>query len=236
METGKTTKYLKYAIGEIILVVIGILIALSINNWNENRLDNKKSIDYQQRLLEDLDRVKLRSTDVLSKSEKVLTSIVDAIELLENGELISTKEKETFNYALLWYSRFNYQMPDLSTLEEMRSSGHLGLIYNKEIRMDIINFGSYLEYVESIFESTGQTIRNNRFIDKDVRYYTNPKSLEVKLSYDFNTLSKDKEFINSFSRITGHWRANVFFMKQIIKRTNLLKTKISEELKRLQND
>jgi hypothetical protein len=37
METGKTSKYLKYAIGEIILVVIGILIALQINNWNEGR-------------------------------------------------------------------------------------------------------------------------------------------------------------------------------------------------------
>ena len=37
METGKTTKYFKYAIGEIVLVVIGILIALSINTWNEGR-------------------------------------------------------------------------------------------------------------------------------------------------------------------------------------------------------
>ena len=34
---NKTSKYLKYAIGEIILVVIGILIALQVNNWNENR-------------------------------------------------------------------------------------------------------------------------------------------------------------------------------------------------------
>jgi hypothetical protein len=33
METGKTSKYFKYAIGEIVLVVIGILIALQINNW-----------------------------------------------------------------------------------------------------------------------------------------------------------------------------------------------------------
>tara|TARA_R110000851_G_scaffold7469_1_gene28922 strand:+ start:13405 stop:14148 length:744 start_codon:yes stop_codon:yes gene_type:complete len=40
LNEGKTTKYLKYAIGEIILVVIGILIALSINNWNQNRLDS----------------------------------------------------------------------------------------------------------------------------------------------------------------------------------------------------
>ena len=39
MEQNKTGKYFKYAIGEIILVVIGILIALSINNWNEDRKD-----------------------------------------------------------------------------------------------------------------------------------------------------------------------------------------------------
>ena len=37
METGKTSRYLKYAIGEIVLVVIGILIALQINDWNEVR-------------------------------------------------------------------------------------------------------------------------------------------------------------------------------------------------------
>ena len=37
MEQNKNAKYLKYAIGEIVLVVIGILIALQINNWNENR-------------------------------------------------------------------------------------------------------------------------------------------------------------------------------------------------------
>ena len=35
METGKTSKYFKYAIGEIVLVVIGILIALQINSWND---------------------------------------------------------------------------------------------------------------------------------------------------------------------------------------------------------
>ena len=37
LSKGKTGKYFKYAIGEIVLVVIGILIALQINNWNENR-------------------------------------------------------------------------------------------------------------------------------------------------------------------------------------------------------
>ena len=43
MEKNRTGKYLKYAIGEIVLVVIGILIALSINNWNEEQKSDDKA-------------------------------------------------------------------------------------------------------------------------------------------------------------------------------------------------
>jgi hypothetical protein len=42
LSEGKMGKYFKYAIGEIILVVIGILIALQINNWNQNRINDKQ--------------------------------------------------------------------------------------------------------------------------------------------------------------------------------------------------
>jgi hypothetical protein len=46
---NKTGKYFKYAIGEIVLIVIGILIALSINNWNENRKEKRNLIQvYRQ--------------------------------------------------------------------------------------------------------------------------------------------------------------------------------------------
>ena len=69
LSEGKTGKYFKYAIGEIILVVIGILIALSINNWNENRkeynalktLTENLNNEFQKNLEEletDLTRVK----------------------------------------------------------------------------------------------------------------------------------------------------------------------------------
>ena len=49
MDKNKTVKYLKYAIGEIVLVVFGILIALSINNWNENR---KERLQEQELLIQ----------------------------------------------------------------------------------------------------------------------------------------------------------------------------------------
>ena len=56
METGKTGKYLKYAIGEIVLVVIGILIALSINNWNEQKKENNTATILAKSLIEDLSK------------------------------------------------------------------------------------------------------------------------------------------------------------------------------------
>ena len=51
---NKTGKYFKYAIGEIILVVIGILIAFQINNWNENRKIKHKETVIQKELLASL--------------------------------------------------------------------------------------------------------------------------------------------------------------------------------------
>jgi len=52
---NKTGKYLKYAIGEIILVVIGILIALQINNWNQNRLNRISSESFLNQVQEELE-------------------------------------------------------------------------------------------------------------------------------------------------------------------------------------
>ena len=54
MEKNKTSKYFKYAIGEIVLVVIGILIALSINNWNEGRKDKVRETATLYKFMQDL--------------------------------------------------------------------------------------------------------------------------------------------------------------------------------------
>ncbi len=71
METGKTGKYFKYAIGEIVLVVIGILIALSINNWNEQKKENNTATILAKSLIEDLNKDVdfLKSTLTFSKEK-----------------------------------------------------------------------------------------------------------------------------------------------------------------------
>ena len=62
--TNKTAKYFKYAIGEIVLVVIGILIALSINNWNEDRKSRKQEVKYLKNLQTDIG-LELQNNDSL---------------------------------------------------------------------------------------------------------------------------------------------------------------------------
>jgi len=53
-DNNRPLKYMRYAIGEIVLVVIGILIALQINNWNENRKTKLRSQVYINEIVNDL--------------------------------------------------------------------------------------------------------------------------------------------------------------------------------------
>jgi DNA-directed RNA polymerase beta' subunit len=74
----KVSKYLLYAIGEIILVVIGILIALSINNWNENRKVNLEEKSYLKRLLQENKEdvlVFTKEIDLLNKTISIITDL-----------------------------------------------------------------------------------------------------------------------------------------------------------------
>ena len=68
---NKFSKYLLYAIGEIILVVIGILIALQINNWNNERISNKRSIDYMESLVEDI------KSDIIQYNDNIESYLTD---------------------------------------------------------------------------------------------------------------------------------------------------------------
>ena len=70
----KNTNYIKYALGEIVLVVLGILIALQINNWNENRKNSDLYYSYLLRLKEDFTNI-LNSTTEAKMIEERLTDL-----------------------------------------------------------------------------------------------------------------------------------------------------------------
>lgn len=134
METGKTSKYLKYAIGEIILVVIGILIALQINNWNTNeikRSDERKILIELKKGLE-LDRDKI---------EAELASCKVALEKMKQLQILLKDKNYSYNANLdsLFGQVYGIRKIFLNKAfyEDLKSSS-LRIINNDDIRLQII--------------------------------------------------------------------------------------------------
>ena len=90
METGKTAKYFKYAIGEIVLVVIGILIALQINNWNENRKLNEQRKELISNLITDFTDTNASLDSAIKEKEDQLKGMNDFMKIINSeSQLVS---------------------------------------------------------------------------------------------------------------------------------------------------
>jgi hypothetical protein len=125
---GKTGKYFKYAIGEIILVVIGILIALQINNWNEYRKDRVKEQavlrqikgEYQNNLKQLESKIHIREI-IINSSQKIISYIDNSQGVPEDSIL--------FNL-----SRGSYRPTFDPIKNDIISSNKLSLIKNDSLR------------------------------------------------------------------------------------------------------
>ena len=95
---NKVGKYFKYAIGEIILVLIGILIALQINNWNNNRIDSKLETNYIKNIERDLNN-QLKAIEIQIDFEAEVADYC-MIALKPYNETNALKIDSTFAVAL----------------------------------------------------------------------------------------------------------------------------------------
>ena len=153
--SGKARKYLLYAIGEIALVVIGILIALQINNWNE---DSKKmeSVElYLLNLIEDLEndieelgKAQYYNNFKYHSLQHLLTlSGIDPLKLPEDFHVLPYQVDERWNRPLPRYPdqeflnltlnisvRWGIPKADKSTINELNSTGTLSYLENQDLK------------------------------------------------------------------------------------------------------
>lgn len=131
LRENKFSKYLLYAIGEIILVVIGILIALQINNWNEQRKKNEQLTQYRQNLIAELntDLRVLDSLDRLGKShtENIITYIDYYNQKAPNIDTLRRIKDQT-TYSLNSFNKSSF------TLDELSTTGNISLFSEAEKR------------------------------------------------------------------------------------------------------
>tara|TARA_R110002073_G_C9247922_1_gene562337 strand:+ start:22 stop:735 length:714 start_codon:yes stop_codon:yes gene_type:complete len=154
LSENKFSKYLIYAIGEIILVVIGILIALSINNWNQNRVNKEK----ENLLLRELHNEFIKNQEqfkyVIEGHEKGLKHINHTIAQFPINP--NTVNLDRLQENLGWIGIYTFD-PSQGVIKSLVNSSSFELISNPELRKLLISWEDVLadyqeeENVASLF-------------------------------------------------------------------------------------
>ena len=190
-DDNKPLKYMRYAIGEIVLVVIGILIALSINNWNEERKDRiiekKVLVGLAKNLEMNIERFETRLSTIqrYSKSGKIILSII------EN----KTEETETLHQH--WNRALINGSGEIITL-----AGYEGL---KNVGFEIISNEVMKDAIINLYEDTyllqlnhrqgwGTEVKPN--LDKYITEHFSWNTISrERVPYDYHFIINDNYFI-----------------------------------------
>ena len=155
---NKTGKYLKYAIGEVLLVIIGILIAVSINGWNEER---KLKIE-EQAILKDLKQemeANLEALEiVIEEHEKSFEAAKEMRALIGNRDAFNKMPDSTYASIFIKMNNNYTYDPRNGILNSIISSGQVNIISNKELKYLM---ASLKEWTVDAFENT-MKIENQR--------------------------------------------------------------------------
>ncbi len=231
---GKITKYLKYAIGEIVLVVLGILIALSLNNWNQNRIENQ----VEKRLLKELFENLSLNENVLEASiqeeYKSITSIEAVLKVLEN----KLPYHDSMDYH---FGRAEYSDDVVLSSTAFRSIESRGF--------DIVSSDRLRKSIITLFDSDygflfAQTIRlEDLFWPTAVLPMSHKHFRRISMKddvfsdefglfpVDYNALLDDQQYHN-IMKDRGHFRyQGAELKKNVLKKTVRLKNQIKDYLK-----
>ena len=142
-------KYLKYAIGEIVLIMVGILLALKVQTWSEDKadreLERKFLIRFQSSLNEDLANFK----EQVEIGQSGLEALKDAVALMYSENVEDDFYKLNEYYDLAYLESFN---PEYSTYQELESTGRLNLIRDEALRLAIQRHYAYYNRMEVGFD------------------------------------------------------------------------------------
>jgi Family of unknown function (DUF6090) len=176
----KAGKYFKYAIGEIILVMIGILLAIQVNNWNEKRLNKSIENKYLTGILNDLNVDILAYKDAIKNDSIVIITVNSILKSYTNNQTINSDSLLKISKPLwLIYS----VKAQTNTYEEMKASGNVVIINSKELRHKINSYYKYFNEIIGV-EKTNNDITINTtigFIIEDADYNSIMQIIDLPL-------------------------------------------------------
>lgn len=196
LSEGKTEKYFKYAIGEIILVVIGILIALQINNWNENRINSNEEIT----ILNSLKREFVENQILLTKEMEQHTRALRLLEELSNNispepDEINDTKLDSMMFGVGWLPRYS---PKDGVINSIISSGKISLIKNNELSSKLSSWNSLLNEYDTTYKWTERDVfellayvKNKYPFKSTLKHFVNKSNENSKFQYSKKELLSD---------------------------------------------
>jgi hypothetical protein len=224
METGKTSKYLKYAIGEIILVMIGILLALQVNNWNEKRKEHLTQIILLTNLNDDL----IRNKDLIENNISAFTTTIGQIDVLLNAY----SQNMTYNDSLIVYFHKARVFPESQlsfiAFNEIKTKG-TDIIVSTVLRKKIVDLHeiTLADMIETTYRLENalrpiqleHQLKNFFATDTDALIPNDGEKIMLDSDY-FNIISQRKAYYNYFIKMK----------KNSIKEIDLVQNLIEQEL------
>jgi len=225
LASGQTGKYLKYAIGEILLVVIGILIALQVNDWNEQRKLAKKERGIIESLKAELQHNLAELKVDAGSQEFYMEATRDVYRYIqEHPTLVDSMYSDFY-----WMTGFNYTFPKLSTYETLKA-GNLDIIRSvtiKELVTDIYESG-YTRLKDKI--DTRRNAARVLFPYYQKNFRTVTREVDGERSFygipnDYDRLINDPEFE---TLIVEALRGRSNFIRQFTQSVESVETCLSE--------
>ncbi|SDB31827.1 hypothetical protein SAMN03097699_0678 [Flavobacteriaceae bacterium MAR_2010_188] len=190
-------RYLLYAIGEILLVVFGILIALSINNWNDNRKDRIAENELYKTLIESLEG---DLVDVRAKTKIIDSAIVaQSIFITESLDTVTSRFSDAEIFDLInkvGYTSYSF-VPNISLYNKIVQNNEIDLIQSEELQRKVIDMYEvqYWEYkdLDNTLERLAQEgLVSNFFGDISHLYITNTMEINPEsFAEHYEQLGKD---------------------------------------------
>ena len=185
-DENRPFKYMRYAIGEIVLVVIGILIALQINNWNETQRARSEEKALLQNLREDLQSASLQSEDFIAEEQQLINTLILALGIQPVGQQVAEEYfSDNLFIAMIW--DFESNVPVINSYTEIKNTGDASLIRSREIRQKFTSLELKINNLNTIVRDrlTVQQIRIDDIAEDDlnlVRFTKGPISqLDVSI-------------------------------------------------------
>lgn len=240
LSEGKTGKYLKYAIGEILLVVIGILIALQINNWNEKRKIKIAEIEILQNLKTEL-KYNLEDLEKINRQHK--SEFEDGIIILKlfGTDVSSVSESKLDSLMSNAFSGYSFEAKD-GYIKSLIASNKIDYLKNAELKSYISSFESMVidanqedGYVRKLLNdrfwpATDGKLSALNIISSAEQYQEFPKGT---YSSDYKWFFNNREMEDLTANIFSWKKENVLdeqvFMDKIQKMIQIIDVELEEE-------